>query len=65
MVQKYDIEQGYGTIVIEKGEKTKTFDSYDFSNYDYNTGKSTDITEQRFTNSLIALSSVRKINTNI
>ena len=65
LAQKYNVEQGYGTIVIEKGEKSKTFDSYDFSNYDYNTGKSTDITEQRFTNSLIALSSIRKNNTNI
>ncbi|MDE5830980.1 MAG: thioredoxin [Clostridia bacterium] len=65
LVQKYNVEEGYGTIIIENGEKSKTFDYYDFSNYDYNTGKSTDVTEQRFTNCLIALSSIRKNNSSI
>lgn len=65
LVKKYNIEEGYGTVVIERGEKSRIFDYYDFSNYDYNTGRSIDITEQRLTNGLIALSSIRKNNSSI
>lgn len=65
LVKKYNIEEGYGTAVIERGEKNRIFDYYDFSNYDYNTGRSIDITEQRLTNGLIALSSIRKNNSSI
>lgn len=60
LVSKYNVESGYGTVVIVNGDKSKTFTSYDFNNYDYNSNKYIDITEQRFTNGIIALSSVGK-----
>ena len=56
----YNVESGYYTIVITMGDKHKSYTSYDLSTYDYNTGMSIDITEERLTNGIIALSSVRK-----
>ena len=60
LTSKYNIESGYGTILIVSGEKHKTYTSYDFFTKDYSTGKQIDISEQRFTNAIIALSSIGK-----
>lgn len=59
LVSKYNVETGYGyfTVVVEAGEKSKVLNSYDFSIMDYNTGNGVDITEQRFTNSIMGVSS--------
>lgn len=58
----YNVESGYYTIVLVRGDKQKSYTSYDLSTYDYNTGMSIDITEERLTNGLIAISSVRNYN---
>ncbi len=58
LVSKYNIEAGYGTVVIDSGKKQKIFTSYDFYTQDYSTGKSVDITEQRITNGIVAVSSI-------
>lgn len=59
LISKYNVETGYGyfTVVVESGEKSKILNSYDFSIVDYNTGNGVDITEQRFTNSIMGVSS--------
>ena len=59
LISKYNVETGYGyfTVVVEAGEKSKILNSYDFSIVDYNTGNGVDITEQRFTNSIMGVSS--------
>ena len=56
---KYNVESGLYTILIVSGEKHKTYTAYDFYTYDYNTGKQIDISEQRFTNGIISVSSIR------
>ncbi len=61
LVSKYNIEEGYGTIVITSGEKNRVLKYYDLTTYDYNTGDSIDITEERITNGIIAVSSIGKI----
>ncbi|MCI8621278.1 MAG: hypothetical protein HFJ50_06080 [Clostridia bacterium] len=60
LVSKYNVESGYYTVVIVNGEKSKIYTVYDFSTYDYSTGQTIDITEQRMTNGIISLSSIRK-----
>lgn len=65
LVSKYNIEEGYYTVVIENGDKNKVYTSYDFGTYDSNTGESIDITEERMTSGIIAVSSIRKNNSNI
>ncbi|MCI8396454.1 MAG: GldG family protein [Clostridia bacterium] len=59
LISKYNVETGYGyfTVVVVAGEKSKILNSYDFSIVDYNTGNGVDITEQRFTNSIMGVSS--------
>lgn len=57
---KYHVDTGFYTVIIDAGEKNKILTSADFYNVDYSTGETTDITEQRLTNSILALSSVGK-----
>lgn len=61
LVSKYNIESGYNTVLLISGDKFKMFTAYDFYNYDYNTNNTTDITEQRITNGIIAISSIGKV----
>ncbi len=63
LVQKYNVEEGYGTIIIESGDKYKIFTSSDFASYDYSSSSSTDLTEQKITNGIIAISSIGKTTT--
>ena len=60
IASKYNILEGSYTILIVCGEKYKMFTNYDLYVVDYNTQTSTDITEQRFTNSIVAVSSIGK-----
>lgn len=60
LVSKYNVESGYYTVVIESENKSKTLTYYDFFTMDYTTGNSIDLTEQRLTNSIIAVSSIGK-----
>lgn len=58
IASKYNVLDGSYTILIVSGEKYKMFTNYDLYVVDYNTMTSTDITEQRLTNSIIAVSSI-------
>lgn len=58
LVSKYDVEENTNSILIVSGDKHKLLTYYDLYTYDYNSGSSIDITEQRLTNSLIAVSSI-------
>lgn len=60
LASKYEIQDGNYSILIVSGEKYKVFDSYDLYTYDYNTGNSIDMTEQKLTNGIIAISSIGK-----
>ena len=51
--EKYDIQDDYQTIVVESGEKFRTIMQYDLKSYDYTTGKSYDLTEQKVTSAII------------
>lgn len=63
LASKYGVDSGYYTVIIANGEKYKFFTQYDFFSYDYKPSgevESVDITEQRMTNSIIAVSSIGK-----
>lgn len=62
IAEKYNVEEGYGTVLIISGNKNKSYTYYDFYTYDYNTGNNIDITEERLTNGILALSSARCYN---
>ncbi len=56
----YNVEAGYGTVVFTCGEKNKTYMVDNFYSTDYIAKKNSDISEQRFTNAIIAVSSIGK-----
>ncbi|MCI9365533.1 MAG: GldG family protein [Clostridia bacterium] len=58
LVSKYEVAKNSNSILIVCGDKHKLLTYYDLFTYDYNTGNSIDITEQRLTNSIIAVSSI-------
>lgn len=58
IASEYNVLDGSYTILIVSGDKYKMFTNYDLYVVDYNTRTSTDITEQRLTNSIIAVSSI-------
>lgn len=60
LVSKYNIEKGYGTVILTSGSKYKTYSYNNFHSYDYSTQKYTDLTEQRLTNGIIGVSSIGK-----
>lgn len=60
LVSKYGVDKDSSSVLIVSGEKYKLLGTYDFYTYDYNTGNSVDITEQRITNGMIAVSSIGK-----
>ena len=53
LVSKYEVLEDYGSVVVICGERHLTFNYYDFYSMDMQTGAYTDITEQRFTNSIV------------
>lgn len=61
MVSKYEIPGNYGYIVIARGERNVKVSYYDLQDVNQMTGDSTDITEQRFTNGIVGLSSIGKV----
>lgn len=60
LVSKYNVEKGYGTVILVSGDKYKMYNYSSFRTYDYSTQKYTDLTEQRFTNGIIGISSIGK-----
>lgn len=64
IAEKYEISEGYGSILIVDGEKYKIYNYSDLYIQDYNSGDFIDLAEQRFTNGIIDVSSIGK-TTNI
>ena len=58
LASKYEIEENSNTILILSGDKHKIIGEYDLYTYDYNTGKTIDMTEQRITNGIVSVSSI-------
>lgn len=50
---KYGLEDSDSAVVVQAGENTKILSVYDFTTYDYTTGESIDVTEQKITNAII------------
>ena len=60
-VQEYDLTSGYQIIIIECEGASKIIDtSYEFYSYDSVTGQEVDLTEQKLTNSILAISTNQK-----
>lgn len=53
ITKKYNIESGVATVVVESGKKNRILSEYDLVNYDYETGGSVDIAEQKITSAII------------
>jgi len=60
LVSKYNVEKGYYTVILTSGDKYKIYNAYSFRSADYTTGQVSDLTEQRFTNGIIGISSIGK-----
>lgn len=60
LVSKYNVEKGYYTVILVSGDRYKTYNYYSFQSVDYNARQVTDLTEQRFTNGLVGISSIGK-----
>ena len=54
---KYGISTSESAIVIQSPEKSKTISAYDLSSYDYSTGETTDLTEEKITNAIVETTS--------
>ncbi len=58
LVSEYQIIEDSYMIAVICGDKHKVIGYNDLFSYDYNTGKTTDIAEQRLTNTIISVSSL-------
>lgn len=57
LLEKYSIQDGESAIVVQAPDKSKTISIYELSNYDYTTGQTTDLTEEKVTNAIIETTS--------
>ena len=57
LLEKYSIQDGESAIVVQAPEKSKTISIYELSSYDYTTGQTTDLTEEKVTNAIIETTS--------
>lgn len=53
LIEKYGVTDGAQGIVVQAPERYKVLSTSDLSSYDYSTGTSVDVTEQKLTNALI------------
>ena len=60
LLQKYDISDSESAIVVQSPERSKTISAYDLSSYNYTTGETTDLTEEKVTNAIIETTSADK-----
>ncbi len=57
LLEKYGISDSESAIVVQAPEKSKTISIYELSSYDYTTGQTTDLTEEKVTNAIIETTS--------
>ncbi len=60
MVKKYNLSEGYYSVILKSGETEKIVSSQEFTTYDYTTYEKIDTTEQVMTNSILALTEQNK-----
>lgn len=60
LLKKYDISDSESAIVVQSPERSKTISAYDLSSYNYTTGETTDLTEEKVTNAIIETTSADK-----
>ena len=60
LAEKYEIYEGYGSILITSDEKYKIYNYSDLYIQDYYSGDVIDLAEQRFTNGIVDVSSIGK-----
>lgn len=60
MVKKYELSEGYVSVILKSGETEKIVSSQEFTTYDYTTYEKIDTTEQVMTNSILALTEENK-----
>lgn len=60
MVKKYELSEGYYSVILKSGDTEKIVSSDEFTTYDYTTYERIDTTEQVMTNSILALTEENK-----
>lgn len=60
LLEKYSISDGESAVVIQAPERSKTLSAYELTSYDYTTGETTDLTEEKITNAIIETTSADK-----
>lgn len=60
LASQYEIETGNYSILLISGNKNKILSGYDLYTTDYSSGDMIDLTEQKFTNAIIDVSSIGK-----
>lgn len=53
LIEKYGVTDDAQGIVVQAPDRFKVLSTSDFTDYDYSTGESTDLTEQKLTNAII------------
>ena len=57
LLEKYGISDNSSAIVVQSPERSKIISAYDLSSYNYTTGETTDLTEEKVTNAIIETTS--------
>lgn len=60
LVEKYEVTDNSSAIVVQAPERSKIISAYDLSSYNYTTGETTDLTEEKVTNAIIETTSENK-----
>lgn len=60
LVEKYKVSNNSSAIVVQAPERSKIISAYDLSSYNYTTGETTDLTEEKVTNAIIETTSENK-----
>ncbi len=60
LVEKYKVSNDSSAIVVQAPERSKIISAYDLSSYNYTTGETTDLTEEKVTNAIIETTSENK-----
>jgi ABC-type uncharacterized transport system len=60
LLEKYGISNNSSAIVVQSPERSKIISAYDLSSYNYSTGETTDLTEEKVTNAIIETTSENK-----
>ena len=60
LLEKYNVSNGESAIVVQAPERSKTISAYELNSYNYTTGETVDLTEEKVTNAIIETTSADK-----